>query len=253
MPKDVDTKPLEDLFRVRVITMLVGEGLLSQERAENLLSWKNSGFSVHAGDPIRPDQPLALERVARYIIRNTFSLEKMRYDEEAGTVIYKSDRINPQTKRNFEIFPVGEFIAAITQHIPDRRAQMVRYYGQYSNVLRGRLRIKQEALETPPEGVEVIDVSGYSPKKVPTKKWRELIAKVWETDPLVCPRCGSFLFITSLIEDPLAVKKILKDLDLWDDLVLSQAVARSPPQSQSHDLTLDLTESQIPLDELFLN
>ena len=74
MPKDVDTKPLEETFRVRVIKMLVDEDLLSLERAENLLSWKNSGFSVHVGEPIRPDQPLALERVARYIIRNTLPI-----------------------------------------------------------------------------------------------------------------------------------------------------------------------------------
>ena len=233
--------------------MLVDEGLLSQERAENLLSWKNSGFSVHVGDPIRPDQPLALERVARYIIRNTFSLEKMTYDEEAGTVIYKSDRINPQTKRNFEIFKPGEFIAAATQHIPEKRAQMVRYFGWYSNRSRGRRRMDQDALEAPPEGIEIIDVSDYSPRKVPTKKWRELIAKVWETDPLICLRCGSQMFIKSLTDDPAEVKKVLKELDLWDDLVPAPAAARSPPESLTRERTLDLSESQIPLDELFLN
>ena len=32
-------------------------------------------------------------------------------------------------KRNFEMFTPFEFIAAITQHIPERLAQMVRYYG----------------------------------------------------------------------------------------------------------------------------
>ena len=31
-----------------------------------------------------------------------------------------------------------DFIAAITQHIPDKSFQLVRYYGWYSNKMRGR-------------------------------------------------------------------------------------------------------------------
>lgn len=252
LPKEVDTKPLEEMFRVNVIKMLVGEELLSQERAENLLSWKNSGFSVHLGEPIRPDQPLAIERTARYILRNTFSLEKMTYDEEAGTVIYRSDKIHPQTKRNFEIFTPGEFIAALTQHIPPRRAQMVRYMGWYSNRSRGRRRMDQEALLSPPDGIEIIDVSDFSPKKIPTKKWRELIAKVYE-DPLLCPNCGNLMYIQSLTEDPVEIRGTLKDLGLWDKLVEDPPQARSPPRSHVSFLTLDLTESQLPLAEVFSN
>ena len=202
---------------------------------------------------MRPDQSLSLERIARYIIRNTFSLEKMRYDEEGDQVIYQCDKVHPQTKRDYEVFTIGEFIAAITQHIPDRGAGMTRYFGWYSNRSRGCRRIKQEALDTPPDGIEVIDVSDYSPQAVPTKKWRELIAKVWEVDPLRCPRCGCLMHIRALTDDPSEVKEILKSLDLYEDLIEDQAPARSPPNSRGLDLLLDLTESQIPLDEIYLN
>ena len=27
------------------------------------------------------------------------------------------------------------------------------------------------------------------PRRIPSKKWRELIKKVWEADPLLCPHC----------------------------------------------------------------
>ena len=37
--------------------------------------------------------------------------------------------------------------------------------------------------------VEVIDVSGHKPRRIPSAKWRELIKKVWEADPLMCPKC----------------------------------------------------------------
>ena len=37
-----------------------------------------------------------------------------------------------------------DFIAAITQHIPDKRFQMVRYYGWYSDKMRGQRRKREE-------------------------------------------------------------------------------------------------------------
>ena len=52
------------------------------------------------------------------------------------TVIYRS-RLNAKINRNFEVFAPTDFLAAITQHIPDKGAQMVRYYGWYSNKMRG--------------------------------------------------------------------------------------------------------------------
>jgi len=77
-----------------------------------------------------------MESLAQYIIRNPFSLKKMTYDRESGTVIYHS-KMHHKKKRNFEVFTAGEFIATITQHIPDKGAQLVRYYGFYSNKSRG--------------------------------------------------------------------------------------------------------------------
>ena len=33
------------------------------------------------------------------------------------------------------------------------------------------------------EGLVVIDVSEHKPRRIPSKKWRDLIKKVWEVDP----------------------------------------------------------------------
>ena len=76
---------------------------------------------------------MALEE---YILRNPFSVEKMTMESPTDTVIYRS-RLNAKINRNFEVFTATDFIAAITQHIPDKGAQMVRYYGWYSNKMRG--------------------------------------------------------------------------------------------------------------------
>jgi Ca2+/Na+ antiporter len=47
-------------------------------------------------------------------------------------------KMNPVTKRNFAVFPVLDWIAALTVHIPNKGEQLVRYYGYYSNVSRGK-------------------------------------------------------------------------------------------------------------------
>ncbi|MEI6788624.1 MAG: hypothetical protein WCL49_09115 [bacterium] len=63
----------------------------------------------------------------------------------------------------------------------DHRQLLVRYYGWYSNKMRGQ-RNKQAAAEAKAGAVhaaEVIDVSEHKPRRIPSAKWRELIKKVW--------------------------------------------------------------------------
>ena len=115
-----------------------------------------------------------------------------------------------------------EFIAAITQHIPDKHFQMVRYYGSYSSRSRGerikagRFRPGDEPTSSAvsPE-VTVLDVSEHRPRRVPSKTWRELIKKIWEVDPLSCPRCAHEMKIISLIHEQDVIERILRHLGLW--------------------------------------
>lgn len=96
------------------------------------------------------------ECLAQYILRSPFSQEKMTYREDTKTVLYRS-KMNPVSKKNFAIFPVLEWIATLTAHIPNKGEQLVRYYGYYSNVSRGkRKKLKPEGEKSwRPEGVEV--------------------------------------------------------------------------------------------------
>ena len=75
-------------------------------------------------------------------------------------------------KKNFEVYSAEEVIAAITQHIPEKSFQMIRYYGWYSNKSRG-LRLKQGICrpgdETIDTEVEIIDVFEYQPKRIASK------------------------------------------------------------------------------------
>ena len=153
----------------------------------------------------------------------------MVYNEENGTVICRS-RMHAKTKRNVEIFSAEEFIAAITQHIPGKGFPMVRYYGWYSNRARGA-RAKREAQTGAPDTakVDVIDVSEYHPPRIPSKNWRELIKKVWEVDPLICPHCGAEMKLIALIDDGVVIEKILRHLKLWPELAAPSCLSRAPP------------------------
>lgn len=216
----VSLKPLEEMFRARVIAFLVGKGLLYPERAHMLRGWKHSGFNVHRSRRVASHQRDDLERLAQYIIRNPFAVEKMQVCEPSrtnpdGSIIYRSG-LNPKIKRNFEIFSACDFIAAITQHIPDKSFQLVRYYGWYSNKMRGqRDKRAAEQAEATGNAVQIIDVSEYNPRRIPSPKWRELIKKVWEADPLMCPKCSREMRIVSLIDDRRVIERILRHLGLW--------------------------------------
>jgi hypothetical protein len=175
-------KPLEDLFRAKVIHLLVAEKLLPPERVQVLYSWKHSGFNLHAGELVPPEAKADLEDLTQYILRNPLSVEKMTLESPADIVIYRS-RLNAKINRNFEVFTPTDFLAAITQHIPDKGAQMVRYYGSYSNKMRG---VRQRGL--PPELVfHRPGVSPPPPAKLPSKRWRDLILRVWHVDPSAAP------------------------------------------------------------------
>ena len=50
-----------------------------------LSAWKHSGFNVFCGNRILPKDETAMENLARYIIRASFSQERMHYlDQESS-------------------------------------------------------------------------------------------------------------------------------------------------------------------------
>jgi len=52
------------------------------------------------------------------------------------------------------------------------------------------------------------------------RAWARLLAKVYEADPMVCPKCGAEMKVIAIIEDPLEIRRILRHL---------VKIGRSPP------------------------
>ena len=78
------------------------------------------------------------------------------------------------------------------------------------------------------------------------KNWARLISKIYEVDPLTCPKCHGPIRVISFIEDQDVIKKILKHLGLWE------VKPRPPPRIPKAQPTytepwIDYSDSQFPL------
>jgi len=136
------------LYRHKVMCMLQDEGLLTEGRTELLLSWRHTGFSVHNRVRVEPEDGPAVERLARYIMRPPVSFERIRWSGE-GEVFYQPKGCHDGRARQpadpAETFDPAEFLARVIMHVPEPRRHLVRYYGAYSNVSRGKRRRQAEA------------------------------------------------------------------------------------------------------------
>ena len=141
-------------------------------------------------------------------------------------------------KQNLHIFDALDFLAELTQHIPPKRLQLIRRYGLYASRTKGRWEKMRWVSERAPDGwkashptvsgTENLDL-GYEPLleseeevdiDAHKRAWARLLSKVYEVDPLVCPKCGAEMKVIAVIEDPDEIKRIIRHL---------VKIGRSPP------------------------
>jgi hypothetical protein len=128
-----------------------------------LMTWRHSGFNVFSGPRIQPGEEEAIENLARYIIRASFSQERMTYIPEESRIIYQS-----KDGKNEKVFDALEWLAAMCSHVPNKGEQMVKYYGHYSNVSRGK-RKKQnqdELIQKDPQAPGPLGDEGQAAPKI---------------------------------------------------------------------------------------
>jgi len=220
-----DDTRLAEVFGREVLAFLVGRELLSPEWAERLLSWRHTGFSVHSR--VRAKTKPEAERVGKYMIRPLLSLERLSFLEPEGKVGYRYD----QDRAEQEAMDYLEFIARVTSHIPDKGQVTIRYYGLYANAHRGKVR---KASVSP----LVLRMAEQEEKCIPSKGWAEMIRKVYEIDPMICPKCGGLMKVVAFITDYRAVDRII------DHLKLTFVAEKPPPSHVFQQLALMAAEER---------
>ena len=198
---------LEEAFRRLLLASLVRAERLSETGFDPFLSWRHSGFSVHGEQRLLPSEGDRLERLGRYVTRPALS---------TGAVTIRDDgRVEVATPPDPR---TGSESIVLDALIPDARKHLVRYYGAYSHRHRGRARRADAHARAEP--VRSSDLPAVAlPPVVPAEPgsaearrrsaWARVLQKVFEVDPLLCPRCKTEMKVVAWITDPLVIGRIL--------------------------------------------
>ena len=229
----------------------------------------HSGFHVDRSVHPAAGDRAGLERLAQYMARSPFSLSRLIRITPEGKVIYRAEKEHCRSfpkpasedlfggiNRNFQVFDPLDFIADLTQHIPDKGEHLIRYYGEYSNKARahwaktacGPLPCspallsgagiakdrtqESSAAELPPAlPASASDPDGQKSRR----RWAILIQKVYEVDPLLCPKCGGQMKFISFIESRQAdvLEKILRHCGLWENPPPTRTPPARPPPTDT--------------------
>jgi hypothetical protein len=182
------------------------------------------------GSLVRAKTKSEAERVGKYMLRPVLALERLTFLEPEGQVGYRWGRAGAGQ----ETMDYLEFIARVTAHIPDKGQAMVRYYGLYANAHRGKVK----KADLSPAALRVVE---EELRRLPSKGWAALIRKtniglrsaamirkVYEADPMVCPKCGSRMKVVAFLTEPEVVDRIIRHLELT-------FAAEKPPPAQAFE------------------
>ena len=122
---------------------------------------------------------------------------------------------------------------------------MVRYYGYYSNKSRGQ----RKKADQDDEIASIIESD--LPDKAFRKSWARLIQKIYEVDPLICPKCHGQMKIISFIEEQVVIKQILQHLGLWE--IRNTGPPPTPNLNIVRELTYQVVPDQAPTDDGFFS
>lgn len=160
-------KPMTEVFRRRLIWLLVEKKLLAED-----------------------------------FVRPPLSLKKIRYEPFKGKVLFHT-KYSDYFKENVHLFDALEFLAELTQHIPPLRVQLIRRYVVYSSRTKGRWSQMPHVAARAPEGwresyapdASAPDGPGFEPLddgeeftvNARKRAWARLLAKVYEIAPWGVP------------------------------------------------------------------
>ena len=236
----IPEQALAEALRHQVLDFLCAEAGFDPRLAERMRQWEHSGFSVHNQIRVMASDLEGRKHLARYMIRTPFALEKMTCDKQTGMVLSRS-KLHATLKRNFQLLPTAQWLALLLAHIPDKYEHLVRYYSWYSNRARGQ----RSAAAHTADGHTTLSLDETPPDRRTRAHWARLIQKVYEVDPMECPKCGAAMRVIAVLDDPAIVRCILKHLRLWHpkpkDL---DHPARDPPWPPG--ITIPLTYHPVP-------
>jgi hypothetical protein len=124
---------------------------------------------------------------------------------------------------------------------------MTRYYGYYS--CRSRGERKKKLAEQNAEIVALVP----EPRATPSSAWAACIKRVYEIDPLECPKCQGRMRIVAFMHDPVAIANVTRSLGLPDFTAppkIPQRTRAGPFDRLMAGEQLELCVDEIPCDDV---
>ena len=207
----LDPEALRKVFEHKLLSLLRDEDIITQSVIDQLTSWQHSGFSAWLGPAINPEEQDARLFISEYVGKAQIKLANLELLEVEKKAIIRC-RKDETTSKDYD--PM-DLLAAITPAVPNKWEQTVRYVGYYSARTRGKRRkLTLEQTGSTAEGKP--EILPPPAKKKASKSWARLIRKIYEADPLVCPRCGEPLKVIAVIIDPGEARSITSHLGIPD-------------------------------------
>ena len=249
-PENLDSKPLEDLFREEIFKVLLRREKITEERVRLLRSWRHSGFRVDSSRRIPQGDRKALESLLQYFERAPVALSRLEYLDD-GRVLYRGN-FHPSLRRDYQLVSRVELLAMLVPHIALPFECRIYSYGALSTTIRRAFGwIKKNPQEAnSPEVVVAEEESEFV--KLRRRTWARLISRVYLEDPSLCRSCQKPMRIISALTSPQqdeAIEKILRHRQQWHPPWQIERKARGPPTLTSSSSTTTFAERPSDDDE----
>ena len=212
----LDDVALTKRFGERCVAGFLKQKLITESDAAQILSQEHTGFSVWLGEPFQDSE--SAKFVARYIERGPLSLERLTVTGSTVRYVTKDGQSH--------LFDPLDFLALLCSHLPRPYESITRFYGWYSCRVRGeRRKAEQVNEELLGQGTSA---SAVEPAARPSSSWAACIKRVYEVDPLECPKCKATMRVIAFITDEKAIVGIMKSQGIAEQKP-PKPMAQGPP------------------------
>lgn len=228
---------MQTIIAKRVLRWFARRGLLEPEDARAMLEWaSDGGFSLNASVRIEDHDRKGLERLIRYCARPPFALDRIEAIDEEH-LLYHLAKPQFDGTTTLQLTPM-ELIDRLVALVPPPRMHRHRYHGvlapnsplrRYIVTLReSELNQVDPVKEKITVSTDVEDSQQHSGQSSAHYFWAMLIARIFETLPLICPHCGAEMEIIAFITETVPKRAILESVNEPSQPPVITA-ARGPP------------------------
>jgi len=157
---------------------------------------------LFVGEPVAAHDSDARRFLARYLKKSPVMNPRLQLVDALGEPIVRVNKIIDDGIQSRDFHPLA-FLVELSQHIPNMWEQTTRYVGCYSSRTRGAKRL---ALDFPGPLPEI------DPPEKSSSYWAHCMKRVFEIDPLACPKCGGEMKIKAFLQDQKEITQLAQHL-----------------------------------------